>query len=78
MRLIKQSDRPEPMDVNLNEWVEMVRDREADGSIEDGSREVVHVEEEQKMFMISMSRKKMHREVREKRHTVKMIRTMLV
>ena len=40
---IKHSDRPEPMDVEL---VEMVRDREADGSVEDGSREVVRVEEE--------------------------------
>ena len=40
---IKHSDRPEPM---VNEWVEMVRDREADGSVEDGSREVVRVEEE--------------------------------
>ena len=34
------------MDVNLNERIEMVRDREADGSVEDRSREVVRVEEE--------------------------------
>ena len=46
MRLPLHSDRPEHVDVNLNERVEMVRDREADGSVEDGSREVVRVEEE--------------------------------
>ena len=51
---IKHSDRPEPMDVNLNDWVEMVRDREADGSVEDGSREVVRIEEESNKVIFSL------------------------